>query len=48
MKNIIVTVGEILLGVVLFLAIFGNANSFRTEATRIFTETRTELTEIQP
>lgn len=43
MKNIIVTIGEILLGVVIFVLIFGNSNSLRTEATRIFGDIMTQL-----
>lgn len=46
MKNIIVTVAEILLGVVLFLAVFGNANSLRTEGNRFMGEVRTEMADV--
>lgn len=36
MKNVIVTIGEILLGAVLFLLIFGDTGSIKVEASRIF------------
>ena len=48
MKNIIVTIGEILLGVVIFMLVFGPANSLRGEAGRIFNDSITTLRTIQP
>lgn len=48
MKNIIVTIGEILLGVLIFVLIFGSSNSLRSEATRIFTDTVGNLRGVTP
>lgn len=48
MKNVIVTIAEIFLGVVLFALIFGSSNSIRTKAESIFTQTITELNEVAP
>ncbi len=48
MKNIIVTIGEILLGVILFLFIMGTTNSFKSESTRIFNSTIDKVETVQP
>lgn len=48
MKNIIVTIGEILLGVVLFLLIFGSTGSLRSESNRIFNDTMQQLDQVAP
>lgn len=48
MKNIIVTVGEILLGVVIFGLIFGTTGSIRAEAGTIFTNVITQLGTVRP
>lgn len=36
MKNVIVTIGEILLGVAIFALVFGPNNSLHSEVTRVF------------
>lgn len=44
MKNVIVTVGEILLGIILFGLIFGaTTGSLRSEAQSIFSDVTTEM-----
>lgn len=48
MKNVIVTIGEILLGAALFLLIVGGNDSLKSEATRIFTDGINTLKTIKP
>lgn len=43
MKNVIVTVAEIFLGVALFALIFGNTGSLKAEAKSIFDDVVTEM-----
>lgn len=47
MKNVIVTIGEILVGVALFLLIAGDTNSLMAEATRIFNLGMTDLKNVK-
>jgi hypothetical protein len=48
MKNIIVTIGEILLGAALFVLIFGDTGSIKAEASRIFTDAITTMHNVKP
>lgn len=49
MKNIIVTIAEILLGIALFGLIFsGEAGSLKGEAQRIFTDVIEEMHDVAP
>jgi hypothetical protein len=48
MKNVIVTVGEVLLGVILFGLIFGTSGSLRAEAQTIFTDVITTMQQVAP
>lgn len=48
MKNVIVTIGEILLGAFLFLLIFADTGSIKSEASRIFTDGINTLKTIKP
>lgn len=48
MKNVIVTVAEICLGILLFGLIFGTTGSIRAEAGSIFTDIITDLQTINP
>lgn len=48
MKQLIVLVGTIILGVVLFTYIVGDTNSFKTETSNIFNHGITELQKVQP
>lgn len=46
MKNIIVTIAEILLGVFIFVLIWSDSNSLKNRAQDIFTKAATEINTI--
>ena len=48
MKDWIVIVGAVILGVILFGFILGDTNSLKTESQSIMTDVRTELQKVQP
>jgi len=48
MKQLIVLVGTIILGVVLFTYIVGDTNSFKSEASNIYNHGIVELRKVEP